>query len=72
MRAAGFSKGVSYQSSFMRRVALPRPSTKRPPEISSMSMAALAWSRGVRMKALAMPVPIWIRSVEAAMAAGVT
>ena len=69
MRAAGFAKRTSYQSSFMRRVALPSPRMKRPSESSSRSMAALACSSGVRMKALAMPVPSFTRSVAWAMAA---
>ena len=68
MRAAGFEKGTPYQSSFMRRVAEPRPRTKRPPDSSSRSMAALAWSSGVRMNAFAMAVPICTLEVAWAMA----
>ncbi len=63
MRAAGFSNGMPHQSVFMRRVPLPRPSTMRPPESSSRSMAAVAWTRGERVKALAMPLPMPIRAV---------
>ena len=40
----------------------------RPPESSSRSMAALAWSSGLRVKALAMPVPMRMRFVACAMA----
>ncbi len=72
MRAAGRSKRTSYQSSFMRRVAEPSPSTMRPPESSSMSMAALAWSSGVRVNAFAMAVPSRMREVCAASAASGT
>jgi hypothetical protein len=68
MRAAGAEKGTAYQSSFMRRVALPRPSTMRPLESSSRSIAALAWSSGVRVKALAIAVPIRTLRVAWAMA----
>ena len=72
MRAAGRSKRTSYQSSFMRRVAEPRPSTMRPPDSSSRSSAALACRSGVRVKAFAIAVPMRTREVFAAIAASGT
>ncbi len=41
----------------------------RPPEISSISIAPVAASIGVRMNAYAMPVPSFTRFVAAAIAA---
>ena len=72
MRSAGAENGTPYQSSFMRRVALPSPSIMRPPESSSRSSAALACSSGVRMKAFAIAVPMRTRRVAWAMAASGT
>ena len=50
----------------MRRVPVPRPSTKRPPDISSRSSAVTAVSSGERPKAQAIAVPSSIRSVSSA------
>ena len=52
-------------------VLAPRPSTKRPPEMRSRSIAVMAVSKGLRVDAMAMPVPSWIRSVTMAAAARV-
>ena len=70
--AGGWSNGTEYHFSFMDRVPLPRPRITRPPEISSTSIAALAASMGVRMKAYAIAVPTWTRLVAAATAASRT
>ena len=53
----------------MRRVPVPRPSTNRPPDISSRSSAVTAVSSGERPNAHAIAVPSSIRSVTAAAAA---
>ena len=52
----------------MRRVALPSPSTMRPPESSSRSIAAAACTSGLRVKAFAIAVPIRTREVACAIA----
>jgi hypothetical protein len=52
----------------MRRVALPRPSTSRPFESSSRSIAAAACTSGLRVNAFAIPVPIRTRDVACAIA----
>jgi len=72
MRGAGAEKRTSYQSSFMRRVAEPRPSTMRPPESSSRSIAALACSSGERVNAFAIAVPMRTRLVASAIAPSAT
>jgi hypothetical protein len=56
----------------MRRVPLPRPSTMRPPESSSRSIAALACNNGVRVNAFAMAVPMRTRELACAIAPSAT
>ena len=52
MRGAGGSlNGIEYHFSFIERVPEPSPRIIRPPDISSMSIAAEAASIGVRMNA---------------------
>ena len=68
MRGAGAGNGTPYQSSFMRRVALPSPSTSRPFESSSRSIAAAACTSGLRVNAFAIAVPIRTREVACAIA----
>ena len=68
-RVAGFSAGAPSQSVRMRRVPVPSPSTKRPPDISSRSSAVTAVSRGERPNAQAIAVPSSMRSVSTAAAA---
>ena len=62
-RCAGRSAGAPSQSVRMRRVPVPRPSTKRPPDISSRSSAVTAVSSGERPNAQAIAVPSSMRSV---------
>jgi hypothetical protein len=47
----------------------PRPSTKRPPESLSMSIAAIAVSKGLRADAIAIPLASSRRCVDTAAAA---
>ena len=63
---AGRPYSALCQVSVSRLTPEPRPRRKRPPDISSRSRAVIAWTKGLRVKAQVIPVPIAIRSVFAA------
>ena len=69
MRGAGAENGTPYQSSFMRRVALPSPSTMPPArELVEVHRGARVQRAGVRVNAFAIAVPIRTREVACAIA----
>src|SRR3954469_19670194 len=63
---AGFPEVPECPVSLRRFTPAPSPSRKRPPAISSMSSALTARMKALRVKAQAMPVPIFTFSVLAA------
>ena len=69
IRAAGCDHGMLNRLVMCGLICEPRPSSKRPPETSCTSLAAIATVIGLRAKATMMPVPSSIRSVSPAATA---
>jgi len=72
MRTAGALPSRPCQSEIIRRVPLPSPRTKRPPESSSRSRASAASTSGLRPTPYMIPEPIVQRAVRGASVARVT
>ena len=72
MRAQAPRNGTSYQSAFMRRRSTSESEHHASAGELARSIAALACSSGVRMKALAIAVPMRTREVACATAPSAT